>query len=67
MNSLFVSSKIILMLSDFSLLHIPSFFMHFLACKLKWWGGRVRFYELEKSEFVLFKAHFTLNKAHILQ
>ncbi len=30
-------------------------------------GGRVGFYELEKSDFVLFKAHFTLNKAHILQ
>ena len=30
-------------------------------------GGRVGFYELEKSEFVLFKAHFTLNKTHILQ
>ena len=66
MNSLFVSSKIIMMLFDFSLLQ-NSFFQAFLSLHAKMVGGRVGFYELEKSHFMLLKAHFTLNKRHVLQ
>ena len=66
MNSLFVSSKIIMMLSDLSLLQNPFFFRHFLACKLKWWGVGLAFMSLKKATLCFLNPDFTLNKAHIL-